>query len=176
VNLRSTKPFPGERKDAVSIPNEDAGDGQKVEKSDGDDKETTTVETTESTPSSETNATETEKAAKTEEQESETGKEKAETEKKDDDSDERVGEEEAAKLDRNVTERTVTDSDSDNDEDDVDSSHTDDTQSATKVSAMFQKILALGKQSGEAVVKLGSEGEDQNGKHMFKRAPVQCPT
>lgn len=175
MNLRNTKPFPGERRDAVSIPNEDAGDGQKVEKSDGDDKETTKVETTESTPSSETNATETEKAAKTEEQESETGKEKAETEKKDDDSDERVGEEEAAKLDRNVT-----DGDSGNDEDDVDSSHTDDTQSGTKVTAMFQKILALGKQSGEAAFKLGSEGEDQksNGKpyHMFKRAPVQCPT
>jgi hypothetical protein len=175
VSLRNSKPFPGERKTAVSIPDEDTDDLQKVDKSDDDDKETTAVENTESTSSSETNATETEKAAKTKEQESETGEEKAETEKKDDDSDERVGDEEAAKLDRNVT-----DGDSGNDDDDFDSSLTDDAQSATKVTAMFQKILALGKQSGEAAIKLGSEGEDQksSGKpyYMFKRAPVQFRT
>lgn len=157
MSLRNTKPLPGDRREAVSIPNEDNQDGQPIQES--DDSNTETMENSESMAGSGSSATEAATSAATEKQGSEVGAERGEAQKSDDDSDARVGEEEASKLDRNLT-----DSDSGNN-DDIQSSGTNETQS-TRVTAMFQKILALGTPSGEAAVDLGSDGEDQrfNGK------------
>eukprot|EP00980_Cylindrotheca_fusiformis_P022249 scaffold9153_cov121-Cylindrotheca_fusiformis.AAC.13 len=150
VYLRNNKPLPGERRDAISIPKEDADDNRKMAANDKDSEnnEASSVDT------------------ETENQGSACLEDKSRAEKSDDDSDERVGEEEASKLDRNLT-----DGDSAND-DDVKSSETDETQSA-RVTAMFQKILALGTPSGETALKLGSEQAVSSGPSASKPTIIQ---
>lgn len=114
INLRNVKPSPGERRDAVNIPpvKEMAIDTQDISQGPSDEAIETTEENTE---------------------------EKVDGENKDDDSNQVVGKEEAAEIDRNLL-----DSDDSDDEEE-----TDDDVGQAQVTSMFKKILALGNQSGE---------------------------
>jgi hypothetical protein len=125
--LRSVKPLPGERRDAVSIP---PASGEEAPQPEVETQKESTTNTT-ATATGESTSQESEP---TEENDAETTD--------DDDSTEQLGNEEADKLDRNID---------GNNEDDEDFMDDDGTKSA-KVTTMFQTILALRNQSGEVAV------------------------
>lgn len=136
MTLRTSKPFPGERRDAVSIPADKAvGTTAKATCSSTDSYEKTDARNAQ---------------GENEDLEQIEGGNTADT--SDDDSTGRVGEEEAADLDRNLD---------GNDEDSIDSLDELDEKTAN-VTAMMQRILNLASSSGgKGVVPLVSEKTNQ---------------
>mmetsp|Transcript_9945 Transcript_9945/g.23586 ORF Transcript_9945/g.23586 Transcript_9945/m.23586 type:complete len:306 (-) Transcript_9945:12240-13157(-) len=147
VTLRNSKPFPGERRDAVSIP---------ADKTVG----TTATETNSSNQStSELTADEKTDAgnAQGENEDLEPTEGGNNADKSDDDSTGRVGEEEAAELDRNL------DGDEKGNEQDSNASSNELDEKTAKVTAMMQRILNLASSSGgKGVVPLNSEETNQS--------------
>lgn len=128
-NLRNVKPFPGERRDAISIPSEGKVSPEPAAAQGPSDEATETTEQDTATTA-------------------ETREDKVETknENDDDDSNEVVGKEEAAEKDRNLEE--------DNEETGTELAEDEEIATA-QVTSMFKKILALGNQSGEIVMDAG---------------------
>eukprot|EP00429_Kryptoperidinium_foliaceum_P026150 CAMPEP_0176136112 /NCGR_PEP_ID=MMETSP0120_2-20121206/69067_1 /TAXON_ID=160619 /ORGANISM="Kryptoperidinium foliaceum, Strain CCMP 1326" /LENGTH=557 /DNA_ID=CAMNT_0017471867 /DNA_START=176 /DNA_END=1849 /DNA_ORIENTATION=- len=152
--LRNEKPPTGERREATAIPPakplegdppksmiitrpEDLGDAAKEAIDTADDakkEEPAEDDKTEETSTSEST------------EESTEGREKAPA---DDDSNEAVGKEEAAEMDRDMM-------DDENDQRNGDAA--EDEGSPSNVTAMFQKILSIGTQTGQVLVNVGAEG------------------
>ena len=147
INLRSIKPETGDQRDAISIP----------EVLDGSDNNEGAVEAMDSSQTDQEGklADEPEfhdaKTGETPEEEptTETREEATEPAKDDDDSTDAVGKEEAAKQDRDML-------DDDNGEEEKETIEVDPADSKN-VSTMFKKILSLGGQGGQVVIKVGEE-------------------
>ncbi len=139
--LRNAKPQTGERRDAISIP-----DAKPME---GKTPETTTVVTDENNMTGEDSPDdmkiETNGTLSCEET-----REVAESDSIDDDSDEAVGKEEAAEQDRDLMDEN----------DDIEEEIIEvQTKKSAKVATMFQKILSLGSQGGQVILKVGADEE-----------------
>lgn len=140
--LRNAKPQTGERRDAVSIPSPKPMEGESTQAIE--------VDTSDSPDGTETN-TNVESSNGTLTICEET-REVAEPESADDDSNEAVGKEEAAEQDRDMM-----DENDDNDEEIIEVT----TQKSTKVTSMFQKIMSLGSQGGQVIMKVGPNDEEK---------------
>jgi hypothetical protein len=118
-----------------------------------DSSETTEVEKPAES-SEETEDAKAEEKPASDEQESptEARQEAAGNDKADDDSNEAVGKEEAAEQDRDM----MNDNENEETMEEVDVSNTQ------KVTTMFQKILSLGGQAGQVVMKVGAEGKEES--------------
>lgn len=143
VTLRNSKPFPGERRDAVSIP---------ADKTAGTTAKGTNSSNSEATADEKTDAGNSQ--GENEDLKPTEGGNNTDT--SDDDSTGRVGKEEAAELDRNL------DGDEKGKEHDSNNSSAELDEKTAKVTAMMQRILSLASSGGKGVVPVPLDSEETN--------------